>query len=388
MLLLATLPMFALSYHAVNVDKVTAAAMTAAYASEAEMEAMNTSNLQKIVDHYKSATVATAGILLSKKKDRDAMRNPGLFASEENYYYKRILNLVKNGIMPKLITVASKMVKQPQNAIYWGPYLFKTTENVEQLCKQFELVCTNGKLSFKDVTFLLINDDLRKIFDLAQMGANTNWGDLLDKLGDFGDGLTKEDIQEDFKNLGSLLASIGGNTIDSNLQEGSKIGKIFHMKPKEIADLYKNFKEQYDKYKEAGNVENILMQVIQTADADGVARLFKVDDYNITGYISNYIKEMQGQYYTQRWYIAQVNSGSQVLATYKPSPPSNTNNNDNWPGWTFKCNSQKKTAPPYPTLTTSEYNQLKSAAESETGWNATKKADYEKKNPGHTITLS
>lgn len=62
MLLLATLPMFALSYHAVNVDKVTAAAMTAAYASEAEMEAMNTSNLQKIVDHYKSATVATAGI--------------------------------------------------------------------------------------------------------------------------------------------------------------------------------------------------------------------------------------------------------------------------------------------------------------------------------------
>lgn len=78
MLLLATLPMFALSYHAVNVDKVTAAAMTAAYASEAEMEAMNTSNLQKIVDHYKSATVATAGILLSKKKDRDAMRNPGL----------------------------------------------------------------------------------------------------------------------------------------------------------------------------------------------------------------------------------------------------------------------------------------------------------------------
>lgn len=172
MLLLATLPMFALSYHAVNVDKVTAAAMTAAYASEAEMEAMNTSNLQKIVDHYKSATVATAGILLSKKKDRDAMRNPGLFASEENYYYKRILNLVKDGIMPKLITVASKMVKQPQNAIYWGPYLFKTTENVEQLCKQFELVCTNGKLSFKDVTFLLILDFLKhKIFDVVSRAS-------------------------------------------------------------------------------------------------------------------------------------------------------------------------------------------------------------------------
>ena len=64
MLLLATLPIFSLSYHAVNVDKVTAAAMTAAYASEAEMEAMNTSNLQKIVDHYKSATVATKSMYL------------------------------------------------------------------------------------------------------------------------------------------------------------------------------------------------------------------------------------------------------------------------------------------------------------------------------------
>ena len=67
MLLLATLPMFALSYHAVNVDKVTAAAIPAAYASEAEMEAMNTSNLQKIVDHYKSATVATAGIIIQEE---------------------------------------------------------------------------------------------------------------------------------------------------------------------------------------------------------------------------------------------------------------------------------------------------------------------------------
>ena len=43
--------------------------------------------------------------------------------------------------------------------------------------------------------------------------------------------------------LVTLVASIGGNTIDSNFQEGSKIGKIFHMKPKEIADLYKHFKE-------------------------------------------------------------------------------------------------------------------------------------------------
>lgn len=325
-MLLVALQSFAISYHSVNIDKKTAAAMTAAYASEAEMEAMNTSNLLKIVEHYKSATVATAGILLSKKKDRDAMRNPGLFASEENYYYKRILNLVRNGIMPKLITVASRMVKQPENAIYWGPYLLKTTENVEQLCKQFELVCTNGSLSFKDVTFLLISDDLRQLFDLAKLGADTNWSDLLDKLGEFGEGLSKEDLQEDFNNLGSLLASIGKNTADNVMTEGSKIGEVFHMKPDEIADLYDSFKQQFESLSSAGSVKNALMQVIKTSDADGVARLFKSSTYNLSSYISNYLQEDMGSYYTKRWYIEEEKSGEVVYEETFDSQTMNLSN--------------------------------------------------------------
>lgn len=147
LLMLFSCKMMAVVWHNVNIDKKTAAAMTAAYEVEIAMETMANGHLQNILNHYRSASVATAGILVSKKKDRDAMRNPGLFASEENYYYTRILDLVKNRIMPKFITVASLMVKQPENAIYWGPYLLKTTTNVEQLCKQFELVCTNGRLS-------------------------------------------------------------------------------------------------------------------------------------------------------------------------------------------------------------------------------------------------
>ena len=53
------------------------------------------------------------------------MRDAGIFGTDENYYYQRILFLVKDGIMPKLIVVAAKMVKQPDNALYWGPYLYK-----------------------------------------------------------------------------------------------------------------------------------------------------------------------------------------------------------------------------------------------------------------------
>lgn len=290
--------------------------------------------------------------------------------------------------MPKFITVSSLMVKQPENAIYWGPYLLKTTTNVEQLCKQFELVCTNGRRSFKDVQFLLVNDKLQAVFDLARMGGEVNWKELLDHLGDFGKELSADDFVEDFKNLGGKLASIGQNTADSNWAEISKIGEIFHSKPKEIYNMFKSFKSQYESYKNAGNVKNILMSVIKTADAEGVANLFKIDDYNVSGYISNYVKELQGEYYTQRWYIYTVDSGKKEIASYCPFAPASTNNEDSWTGWIYKCNYMKTSTPPFPTLTTSEYNQLKTAAENSTDWNASKKKEYEKNNPGHTISLN
>lgn len=389
--------MLAVVWHNVNIDRTTATAMTAAYEAEIAMETMANGHLQNILNHYRLASVATAGILVSKKKDRDAMRNPGLFASEENYYYTRILNMVKNRIMPKFITVASLMVKQPNNAIYWGPYLLKTTTNVEQLCKQFELVCTNGRLSFRDVQFLLINDKLQAVFDLARMGGEVNWKELLDKLGDFGKELSADDFVEDFKNFGGKLASIGQNTADSNWAEISKIGDIFHSKPKEIYNMFKSFKKQYDNYKKAGNVKNILLSVIKTADAEGVANLFKIDDYNVSGYISNYVKELQGEYYTQRWYICSRKSGKQVLVDYIPKPgkPTTPSADMNWfEGWeewveySYKENG-KDPAGHLSSMKHSKYSESLSEMQSKTyqysGWSLSRINEYKNNNPTHNV---
>lgn len=47
------------------------------------------------------------------------------------------------------------------------------------------------------------------------------------------------------------------------------------------------------------------MSVIKTADADGVANLFKIDDYNVSGYISNYVKELQRILYPKMVYLFQ-----------------------------------------------------------------------------------
>lgn len=383
LLILPVTSMSAQSYHAINIDAKTVAAMTAAYAIEEETERKTASDVDSILGHYTKASLSTAGIYLSKLKDRNAMREVGVFGSDENYYYQRILYLVKDGIMPKLIVVAAKMVKQPDNALYWGPYLFKTTKNVEQLCKQFELVVTNGKLSFKDVTFLVINEKLQKVFDLAQLG-NVNWKELLEKVGDFNIKAAKEDIKNDIGKLGGVLSTAGKGVVDSNMRDFSAIGRIFKSKPSEIYQLYQTFRSKYESIRNAGNVKAILMGVIGSNSADAVSRLFQVDNYSITGYVSNYIKELQGQHYKQRWYIYSDDSGSKVLCDYKPKAEANYD--DQWNGWLHFVSPRDNEY--CHVLTSSEMASAKTESERLAGWNQAKVDKYNKEHPGHHATIT
>jgi hypothetical protein len=383
LLILPVTSMSAQSYHAINIDAKTVAAMTAAYAIEEETERKTASDVDSILGHYTKASLSTAGIYLSKLKDRNAMREVGVFGSDENYYYQRILYLVKDGIMPKLIVVAAKMVKQPDNALYWGPYLFKTTKNVEQLCKQFELVVTNGKLSFKDVTFLVINEKLQKVFDLARLG-NVNWKELLEKVGDFNIKAAKEDIKNDIGKLGGVLSTAGKGVVDSNMRDFSAIGRIFKSKPSEIYQLYQTFRSKYESIRNAGNVKAILMGVIGSNSADAVSRLFQVDNYSIRGYVSNYIKELQGQHYKQRWYIYSDDSGSKVLCDYKPKAEANYD--DKWNGWLHFVSPRDNEY--CHVLTSSEMESAKTESERLAGWNQAKVDKYNKEHPGHHATIT
>lgn len=375
----------ALGWHNINVDLTTITAMGTAYGVEGAEEGNTATALDSIFQHYKSGGIAMAGIFVSKKNDRDAMRNPGLFASEENYYYKRIYSLVKDGIMPKFITVAAKFLKYPENVLYWGPYLLKTTSNVENLCKEFELVATNGKLSFKDIKFLVVSDDLKKLFDLAQLG-NVDWKALLDKLGDFGKDLSKDDLKEDMKHFGDVIASAGQQTVDANLEKASKIGNIFHSSTDSIWMMYDKFKDTYEQVKNGANVKDLLMQVIVTPDAAGVARLFKIDDYNLTGYITNYLKELKGQYYTQRWYIYTEDSGTKVICTYKPDSYEDRNDSRWNTAWNHYISPKDNEY--CHSLTTAEKNEIKNKANSLSGWNQEKVNVYNQNNPGHTCSIT
>lgn len=304
-------------YYSVNYDKRTVAEMTAAFASEAATEAYYAEQVAKIREYYQAAEVAAAGIFTSKFLDRRALTDLGLWTSStENYYYRRIYNMVSAKIMPKIWTVAGMMLKSPQNALYWGSYLYKVCEETKTLCYQFESIVTNSRLSFKDIAFLEINQELAAILKLSELG-DVDWKNLLDNFSDIGSNFTKNNLKEDIDNLyamGVSLASAGaGNAVNSIVGNSNFNGTLMD-KTSSVIEIAEN---TYDLYNNLStNAGNTLLQFV--GGQDGIANLFSLSNYNTTAWITDYAREAMGQYYTQRWYIYSVDQGSENLCDYYP----------------------------------------------------------------------
>ena len=307
----------AAQYYSVNYDKRTVAEMTAAFASEAATEAYYAEQVAKIREYYQAAEVAAAGIFTSKFLDRRALTDLGLWTSStENYYYRRIYNMVSAKIMPKIWTVAGMMLKSPQNALYWGSYLYKVCEETKTLCYQFESIVTNSRLSFKDIAFLEINQELAAILKLSELG-DVDWKNLLDNFSDIGSNFTKDNLKEDIDNLyamGVSLASAGaGNAVNSIVGNSNFNGTLMD-KTSSVIEIAEN---TYDLYNNLStNAGNTLLQFV--GGQDGIANLFSLSNYNTTAWITDYAREAMGQYYTQRWYIYSVDQGSENLCDYYP----------------------------------------------------------------------
>ena len=312
----AVLPTTA-QYYSVNYDKRTVAEMTAAFASEAATEAYYAEQVAKIREYYQAAEVAAAGIFTSKFLDRRALTDLGLWTSStENYYYRRIYNMVSAKIMPKIWTVAGMMLKSPQNALYWGSYLYKVCEETKTLCYQFESIVTNSRLSFKDIAFLEINQELAAILKLSELG-DVDWKNLLDNFSDIGTNFTKDNLKEDIDNLyamGVSLASAGaGNAVNSIVGNSNFNGTLMD-KTSSVIEIAENTYNLYNNL--STNAGNTLLQFV--GGQDGIANLFSLSNYNATAWITDYAREAMGQYYTQRWYIYSVDQGSEKLCDYYP----------------------------------------------------------------------
>lgn len=304
-------------YYSINIDAKTAAAMAASYNAEAVTEMYYNEQLSKIRESYQAAEVAAAGIFSSKFLDRKALTDLGLWSSAtENYYYRRIYNMVSAKIMPKIWTVAGMMIKHPENALYWGTYLYKVCDETKQLCYQFESIVTNSSLSFKDIAFLEISDEIKSVLKLTELGG-VDWKAILDNFSEIPNNFSKENLKKDIDQLYSMGASLAGagasNVVNAILQK-SEFNDLFHGKLGAAVNIIDNYGGLINSVKD--NLGGTLLQMIGGQDA--LSNLFNLSNYNMTAWATDYAREGMGQYYTQRWYIYRVDQGSVSLCDYVP----------------------------------------------------------------------
>ena len=224
--------------------------------------------------------------------------------------------MVSAKIMPKIWTVAGMMLRSPQNALYWGSYLYKVCEETKTLCYQFESIVTNSRLSFRDIAFLEINQELAAILKLSELG-DVDWKNLLDNFSDIGSNFTKDNLKADIDNLyamGVSLASAGAGNAVSSIVGNSNFNGTLMDKTSSVIEIAEN---TYDLYNNLStNAGNTLLQFV--GGQEGIANLFSLSNYNTTAWITDYAREGMGQYYTQRWYIYSVDQGSEKLCDYYP----------------------------------------------------------------------
>ena len=367
-------------YYSVNYDKETVAAMATAFGAEAVAEGYYNEQVGAILKHYNAAEVAAAGIFASKFLERKALTDLGLWnSSTENYYYKRIYNMVSHKIMPKIWAVAKMMLHSPQTALYWGSYLVKVCDDTKNLCMQFESVVTNSTLTFADIQFLEINREIAAILKLSDIG-NVDWKAMLDDLAKIPGNFTIDNLTADIDNLYNMgvgLATSGMTNIGDALLQQSAFKEVFDGRVSKIIDIYENYNELFEQLDKG--VGNTLLSMI--GGKDNVAGLFNLADYNLTSWMTDYMDETNGNYYTQRWYIYRRDRGSETLCDY--NPPTDDNSilkGDHW----YRINTTDANF--YPN--SSQREAILQNSENHAGWSRVRVQQMNNQHDGYTYSIN
>ena len=367
-------------YYSVNYDARTVAAMAAAFGTEALAESYYREQVDDILKHYTAAEVAAAGIFASKFLEHKALSDLGIWSSStENYYYRRIYHMVAEKIMPKIWVVAKLMLRSPQTAIHWGSYLVKVCDDTKNLCMQFESIVTNSSLSFKDIAFLEINREVAALLNLSELGG-IRWEQLMDNLARVPENFTKEHIAGDLDKLyemGVGLATSGVENLGDALLQTSAFHNLIGGKISEIGNLYDHYGDLFEQAE--NGVGNLLLDMV--GGADNVSGLFDFGNYDLTSWMTDYLDEGMGNYYTQRWYIARREQGSVALCDYYP--PTDDNSILNGSAWT---RFQTGDANFYPNA--SQREQALANSERHAGWSRSRVQQLNGSNDGNTYSIS
>ena len=367
-------------YYSVNYDARTVAAMAAAFGTEAVAESYYREQVDDILKHYTAAEVATAGIFASKFLEHKALSDLGIWCSStENYYYRRIYRMVAEKIMPKIWVVAKLMLRSPQTAVYWGSYLMKVCDDTKSLCMQFESIVTNSSLTFSDIAFLEINKEVAALLSLSELGG-IDWQRMMDNLARVPGNFTKENLKGDLDNLYNMgvgLATSGIENLGDALLQTSSFHNLLDGKVEEIVNLYDHYGALFEQAEH--DIGGLLIGMV--GGEENVAGLFGFGNYDLTSWMTDYLDEAMGNYYTQRWYIARREQGSVSLCDYYP--PTDDNSVLNGSAWT-----RFETSDPgfYPNA--SQREQALANSESHAGWSRSRVQQLNNSNDGYTYNIS
>ncbi len=317
-------------YNSINFDYETARIMGIEYNAAASAEMYYDEQVKDILEKYGIAEVAAAGIYASKHLDRKALTDLGILADPaENHYYRRIYRLVSVKIIPGLWELSTLFLRYPHKAIYWGSYLVKVCTEVKSLCQQFESVVTNGRLSFSDINFLEVNPEVAALIQLSKIG-DVDWKSILHSLTYVSQNFTKESLTEDLKSFYTMVSSLatsGYDNLSSSVMEGSSFDGTFSQKATSVFNIVSNVYSIYDQAD--GSMANVLKTY--WGEAPTAADLFSFSSYNMTSWISDYLSGTGNTYYTQRYYIACVDRGSETVCEYyPPSDDESVRSGDHW----------------------------------------------------------
>ena len=166
------------------------------------------------------------------------------------------------------------------------------------------------------MVFLQLAPQFQPLFDLAG-GGNVDWKKFFDDLGSIPNHFNKENLESDIGTLYDMGVSIAGAGAE-NMMETLLGGSSFNDIAKgNVAAIVNAAESSYGFYKSLEqDLGGTLLSMV--GGPENVARLFSIDSYNMTSWMTDYLRETMGQYYTQRWYIYRRDSGSETLCDYMP----------------------------------------------------------------------
>lgn len=317
-------------------DKKLEEAMVESYGSQAAVELASLEAYKKIAKEYGYSNLATAAIIAQKYMEhKHGFRDVGILGnSEENYYYKHIYKTVTQGIIPETYRCAYLLAKNPQGILYWGPFMLQICNETLELCSQFQTVVTNGKLGFDNVCFPVLNPKLAKFADLKEIGKRygSDLKGMIDNLATFDAKSTSDSLVNfglnNLKEIGVSIAAAGidyaadraGFSTDLNgLLGDSKICEAFKLKPQQVRLAYNTFTRVLnDRLYDPTTLKNTVWNIITTNGKIAVDKVLTSAVYNAESYLSDYLKELQGQYFRQHVRIIIRNAGSEVVCNYDP----------------------------------------------------------------------